>query len=162
MWAEGKVSSNKTRLSIISERTGKSETGTGKTSLAAAVARHVVESRRLPIMWVHASELRGDQSDKGAVERLVGRMLDAPLLVLDGVGAELGGATTSKGWQEARIAPIREWAAKQYDRNSGIVIHTRDLSTAQLVASHGADFVRRIGWTNPDTGKDENATIVTL
>lgn len=159
-WCDGKFSRTRSRLAILSERDGKSETGTGKTSLAAAVARRLSSARRLPILWVHASELRGDQADKGAVERLVDRMIGAPLLVLDGIGAELGGATTSKGWQEARVAPIRDWATRMYEGN-GIVISTRDLSTTQLVASHGADFVRRIG-TIDERGREENATIIML
>lgn len=159
-WCAGKFPRTQNRLAIISEHEGKSETGTGKSSLAAAVGRRISMERRLPIMWVHASELRGDHADKSEVERLVDRMVAAPLLVLDGIGAELGGATSSKGWQEARIAPMREWAARMYE-GSKIVISTRDLSTAQLVASHGADFVRRIG-TRAEQGRDENATIIAL
>jgi hypothetical protein len=159
-WCDGKFTRTRNRLAILSERADKSETGTGKTSLVAAAARRLSSTRRLPIMWVHASELRGDQSDKGAVERLVDRMIAAPLLVIDGIGAELGGATTSKGWQEARVAQIRDWATRMYE-GSGIVLSTRDLSTVQLVASHGADFVRRIG-TIDERGREENATIIML
>ncbi len=162
LWANGLGNGPKLNLLIACEHDGKSQTGTGKTSLAAAVARFVSERTGLPITWVHAADLRGDREDKGAAVAAWQRLLSAPLSVLDGLGKELGGAQDVRGWQPARIAPIIDYSIKMYERAEGIRIVTRDLPERTMIETHGADFVRRFGWIDPATNREENATIIML
>ncbi len=162
LWAQGLGDGPKPQLLIACERGGVSQTGTGKTSLAAAVARAVSVRTGLPITWVHASELRGDQEDKGAAVAAWKRLLNAPLSVLDGLGKETGGAQDVRGWLPARIAPIIDYSIKMYERADGIRIVTRDLPERTMTETHGADFVRRFGWISPATNREENATLITL
>lgn len=69
-------------------------TGTGKSHLAAALARELIRSKNVPCLFVPVcdllEELRGayTAADAGEAERLVGAPKEAQFLVLDGLGEE--------------------------------------------------------------------------
>jgi len=161
-WAMGKLDGPKNALTIACEQNGGSVTGAGKSSLAAAVARYVAELRGLSVAWVHASELRGDQDDRDVPAAALRKLVRAPLSVLDGLGKELGGSQDVRGWQPARMATMMEYARLMYERDNGIRITTIDLAGKTLADAYGADFVRRFGRRDRATGREENATIITL
>ena len=161
-WAIGEHDGPKTALTISCSPTDGSHTGVGKSSLAAAVARHIAEQRKLSITWVHASDLRGDHDDPQVPRDALRRLLRAPLSVLDGLGKELGGAHDVRGWQPARMPVIMEYAARMYENDGGIRITTLDLPGKTLGEVYGLDLVRRFGRINPQSKREENATIIML
>ena len=138
-----------------------SPTGSGKTTLAAAIARYCAEHRRLPLTWVHAGEMRGDYDPPETPKERMRALLRAPLSVLDGLGKELAGAENVPGWLPARMTIMQDYAAKMYDRNNGIRIVTLDLPREALAGAYGADLVRRFGKEHKGRA-DENATILML
>lgn len=161
-WADGHGDGPKNALTIAYERDGVSHTGKGKSSLAAAVARHIAIRRKLHVTWVHASELRADHDDPAVPREALRRLLRAPLSVLDGLGKELAGAHDVKGWQPARMSVMMDYAREMYERADGIRITTVDLPGKVLVDVYGADLVRRFGRKDKTTGRTENATIIML
>ena len=161
-WANGELDGPKNAITITAERNGESVTGAGKSSLAAAIARHVAERLGLSITWVLASDLRGDHDDPRVPRDALRRLLRADLSVLDGVGKELGGAQDVKGWQPARTPLLMEYAARMYENDRGIRITTLDLPGQALAGIYGADLVRRFGRRDKLTGREENATLITL
>lgn len=161
-WANGELDGPRRAITITAERNNESVTGAGKSSLAAAIARHVAERLGLSITWIHASDLRGDHDDPKVPRDALRRLLRADLSVLDGVGKELGGAQDVKGWQPARTPLLMEYAARMYENDRGIRITTLDLPGQALAGIYGADLVRRFGRRDKLTGREENATLITL
>lgn len=159
LWANGNYDGPKNALTIAAAGTESNPTGIGKSSLAAAVAMHISERRKLTITWVHASELRADVD--GAREAMR-RLLNAPLSVLDGLGKELAGAHDVPGWQPGRMSVMMDYATQFYQHERGIRITTIDLPGKTLVEVYKADFVRRFGRINHATNREENATIIRL
>lgn len=160
-WANGEHPGPKNALTIVCERENKSITGSGKTALASAAAHYVAARRGLSVTWIHASTLRADQEDAHAATNARRRLLRARLSVLDGLGKELGGSQSVKGWQPARMVEMAEYAGQMYDQDDGIRITTFDLAKLELSDVYGADLIRRFG-SRDATGREENATIITL
>jgi hypothetical protein len=118
-----------------------SETGTGKTTLAAAVAASWAADG-LAFDWIHAIELDWSRPDHEANLR---RALRAKRLVLDGIGQDLGTARGDTGMASQRAPGVQNFALEMHQgRGPGRVVLTVDLTRDELSAAYGGGVVRRI------------------
>jgi hypothetical protein len=116
------------------------ESGTGKTTLAGAIACSWAAAG-LAFDWMHATELDWTNSDHEAALR---RALQAPRLVLDGIGQDLGTARGETGVASQRLPGVQRFVLEMHQgRGPQRVVMTVDLTKEEL-KTYGGGFVRRI------------------
>jgi hypothetical protein len=156
------VDSDTSLLTIVAEQPGAragemaAQTGAGKTTLAAAVARALIE-RGLSVEWVACRDLDPTHPDPERARRALRRAETGRVVVLDGLGKELGGASGDAGpgvaaqrkvWMMRLIHDIHEDTRRR-------VIATVEVTSGPLQDAYGSDFFRRLA-------RSPRATVIRL
>jgi KaiC/GvpD/RAD55 family RecA-like ATPase len=121
------------------------QTGAGKTTLAAAVALALLELGH-GVAWVACRDLDPTHPDQERARAALRRAETAKVVVFDGLGKELGGASQDSGPGVA--AQRKQWVMRlvpEADESEGRrFIFTVDSTSGPLQDAYGADFFRRI------------------
>lgn len=134
---------------------GGSKSGSGKTTLAGATAASAIE-QDAPIVWIHAGELRADYHDEAIPKRHLETIRRARgLVVIDGLGKELGNADPSSGLAKMRLPIVQEAIGLIHVHESARFVLTIDIPGDALKAAYGDDTSRRIA-------SPRNATVISL
>jgi hypothetical protein len=132
------------------------QTGAGKTTLAAAVARALIGTGEA-VEWVACRDLDPTHPNQERARVALRKAETGRAVVLDGLGKELGGSSDAAGpgvaaqrkaWMMRLIHDIHEDTKRR-------IICTVELTSGPLQDAYGSDFFRRIA-------RSPRATVIRL
>lgn len=121
------------------------QTGAGKTTLAAAVARALIEGGT-SVAWVGARHLDPTHPDPERARAALRSLETSPAVVLDGLGKELGGASeeVAPGVAAQRKVWVGRWIQDMHEDTKRRAIVTIDVTSSALIGAYGNDAFRRL------------------